>query len=68
MQAASVSAPFTLFPLLPTCGLAPLDAAADDLDARCERLLRRHFSLRIDFTTEAAIPPLVGGAVHREAC
>ncbi|KAL4440158.1 hypothetical protein ABPG75_003159 [Micractinium tetrahymenae] len=38
--------------------LAGKDLSDDDLDVRCERLLRKSFDLRLDFTAEAAIPPL----------
>lgn len=39
-----------------TC--APLSPPDADLDTKCERLLRRRFSLPLDFTAEQAIPAL----------
>lgn len=53
--------------------LSPLDhrcstAAEPDLDTKCERLLRRHFNLPLDFTAEQAIPALgKWGLVVRQA-
>lgn len=45
------------------------DLRDDDLDTRCERLLRSRFALRLDFTAENAIPALCGwGLVERQPC
>ncbi len=42
-------------------------AADEELDRRCERLLRKQFGLRIDFTAEHAIPALLAwGLVQRQ--
>lgn len=42
-------------------------AAAAELDERCEAFLARQFGLRIDFTTEAAVPALASWGLVAEA-
>ena len=60
-------------PAVQLADLSPLahrcsTAAEPDLDTKCERLLRRHFNLPLDFTAEQAIPALgKWGLVVRQA-